>query len=50
MLKAERTALNLLQRMSGIATETSKFVEALEHIPQRLWIQEKLAPWYQISG
>lgn len=27
ILKAERTALNLIQRMSGIATLTSKFVE-----------------------
>jgi nicotinate-nucleotide pyrophosphorylase (carboxylating) len=26
ILKAERTALNLLQRLSGIATETSRFV------------------------
>ena len=30
ILKAERTALNFLQRLSGIATITHKFVEALE--------------------
>ena len=30
MLKAERTALNLLQRMSGIATATRKFVDIIE--------------------
>lgn len=30
MLTAERTALNLLQRMSGIATLTRRFVEAAE--------------------
>lgn len=29
LLKGERTALNFLQRMSGIATTTRKFVEAL---------------------
>jgi len=28
MLTAERTALNLLQRLSGIATQTRKFVDA----------------------
>jgi nicotinate-nucleotide pyrophosphorylase (carboxylating) len=30
LLKGERTALNFLQRMSGIATTTNKFVKALE--------------------
>jgi nicotinate-nucleotide pyrophosphorylase (carboxylating) len=30
LLKGERTALNFLQRMSGIATVTNKYVEALE--------------------
>jgi nicotinate-nucleotide pyrophosphorylase (carboxylating) len=30
LLKGERTALNFLQRMSGIATKTNKFVKALE--------------------
>ena len=29
LLSAERTALNLLQRMSGIATQTRRFVEAV---------------------
>jgi nicotinate-nucleotide pyrophosphorylase (carboxylating) len=29
ILKAERTALNLIMRMSGIATETRKFVDAV---------------------
>ncbi|MBV9178042.1 MAG: carboxylating nicotinate-nucleotide diphosphorylase [Nitrososphaeraceae archaeon] len=31
ILKAERTALNLIMRMSGIATETRKFVDAVNH-------------------
>jgi len=30
ILRAERTALNFLQRMSGIATETSRYVEAVK--------------------
>lgn len=30
ILKAERTALNLIMRMSGIATETRKFVDAVD--------------------
>jgi nicotinate-nucleotide pyrophosphorylase (carboxylating) len=30
LLSAERTALNLLQHLSGIATETRRFVEAIE--------------------
>ena len=30
MLKAERTALNFVQRLSGIATETRRYVEAVE--------------------
>mgnify|MGYP002715407936 CR=1 FL=1 len=30
ILKAERTSLNLLQHMSGIATETAKYVECCE--------------------
>lgn len=38
LLKAERTALNILQRLSGIATETRKYVEKLRVIRRRLWI------------
>jgi len=30
ILKAERTALNFLQRLSGIATETARYVEAVK--------------------
>jgi nicotinate-nucleotide pyrophosphorylase (carboxylating) len=35
ILTGERTALNFLQRMSGIATETSKFVEAVKESGSR---------------
>ena len=38
ILKAERTALNLLMRMSGIATETKKFVEAVKKISKDIEI------------
>ena len=38
ILKAERTALNLLMRMSGIATETKKFVEVVKKISKDIEI------------
>lgn len=46
ILKAERTALNLLVRMSGIATETKKFVEAVKKISKDIEIAgtRKTAP------
>ncbi|MDY0132582.1 MAG: carboxylating nicotinate-nucleotide diphosphorylase [Desulforegulaceae bacterium] len=33
LLKAERTVLNFLQRLSGIATNTNKYVEKLKNYP-----------------
>lgn len=46
ILKAERTALNLLMRMSGIATETKKFVEVVKKISKDIEITgtRKTAP------
>jgi len=46
ILKAERTALNLLMRMSGIATETKKFVEVVKKISKDVEIAgtRKTAP------
>lgn len=44
MLKAERTALNFLQRMSGIATATNKFVELLKGTKSRIVDTRKTAP------
>lgn len=46
ILKAERTALNLLMRMSGIATETKKFVEVVKKISKDIEIAgtRKTAP------
>jgi len=44
MLMAERVALNLLQRMSGIATETSRYVEATRGLKVRIADTRKTAP------
>jgi nicotinate-nucleotide pyrophosphorylase (carboxylating) len=44
ILKAERTALNFLQRMSGIATETSRYVEAVAGLPTRITDTRKTTP------
>jgi nicotinate-nucleotide pyrophosphorylase (carboxylating) len=44
LLKGERTALNFLQRMSGIATTTHKFVEALEGKKTKVLDTRKTTP------
>ncbi len=44
LLKAERVALNLLQRMSGIATMTARFVEKVEGYPVRICDTRKTTP------
>lgn len=44
ILKAERTALNLLQHMSGIATLTAKYVDAVKDLPVRVLDTRKTAP------
>ncbi len=44
MLKAERTALNLLQRMSGIATATRKIADILEGSKAKIVDTRKTAP------
>ncbi|MBM2827290.1 MAG: nicotinate-nucleotide pyrophosphorylase [Dehalococcoidia bacterium] len=44
ILQAERTALNFLQRMSGIATETAKYVEAVKDLPAHILDTRKTAP------
>lgn len=44
LLKAERVALNLLQRLSGIATMTSRFVEAVGDLPVRITDTRKTTP------
>ncbi len=44
LLKAERVALNLLQRMSGIATITAQFVEETKLYPVRITDTRKTTP------
>ncbi len=44
LLKAERTALNLVQRLCGIATFTSLFVEKVKPLPVRILDTRKTTP------
>ncbi|MCU6710788.1 carboxylating nicotinate-nucleotide diphosphorylase [Paenibacillus sp. J5C_2022] len=44
LLMGERLALNLLQRLSGIATKTSAYVDALQGVPARLVDTRKTTP------
>lgn len=48
ILTGERLALNLMQRMSGIATKTRRFVEALEGLPVRLVDTRKTTPGHRL--
>lgn len=44
LLKAERTALNLLQRLSGIATAAGTYAEAVKDLPVRIVDTRKTTP------
>jgi nicotinate-nucleotide pyrophosphorylase (carboxylating) len=44
ILKAERTALNFLQRLSGIASETNQYVEAVKGLPVCIMDTRKTTP------
>jgi nicotinate-nucleotide pyrophosphorylase (carboxylating) len=44
VLRAERVALNLVQRMSGIATETARYVEAVAGTAARIVDTRKTTP------
>jgi len=44
ILKAERVALNFLQRLSGIASETNRYVKAVEGLPVRIMDTRKTTP------
>lgn len=48
LLLGERLSLNILQRMSGIATETAKYVKELEGTCTRLLDTRKTAPGLRI--
>jgi nicotinate-nucleotide pyrophosphorylase (carboxylating) len=47
LLAAERTALNFLQRLSGIATLTCRFCEAVAGTPARIVDTRKTAPGFR---
>jgi len=44
ILKAERIALNFLQRLSGIASETNRYVARVEGLPMRIMDTRKTTP------
>jgi len=44
ILQAERLVLNYMQRMSGIATETSKYVELISDLPTQILDTRKTTP------
>jgi nicotinate-nucleotide pyrophosphorylase (carboxylating) len=44
ILKAERVALNFLQRLSGIASETNRYVRAVKGLPVRIMDTRKTTP------
>jgi nicotinate-nucleotide pyrophosphorylase (carboxylating) len=48
ILAAERTALNFLQHLSGIATLTSRFVEAIKGLPCRILDTRKTIPGWRL--
>ena len=48
ILRAERTALNFLQRMSGIATLTNKFITAVAGTPAKITDTRKTVPGLRV--
>ncbi len=48
LLTAERTALNFLQRLSGIATATARYVEAVAGTAARIVDTRKTAPGHRV--
>lgn len=48
ILKAERVALNFLQRLSGIATETNRYVEAVKGLPVYILDTRKTTPGLRV--
>ena len=48
ILKAERVALNFIQRLSGIATLTGKYVDAVQEYPVKILDTRKTTPGMRI--
>ena len=47
ILRAERIALNFMQRMSGIASDTNRYVQAVEGLKARIVDTRKTAPGHR---
>jgi nicotinate-nucleotide pyrophosphorylase (carboxylating) len=48
LLAVERTALNFLQRLSGVATQTSHYVKAIKDLPCRILDTRKTTPGWRL--
>jgi nicotinate-nucleotide pyrophosphorylase (carboxylating) len=48
LLAAERTALNFLQHLSGIATQTRRYVDAIAGLPCRILDTRKTTPGWRL--
>lgn len=48
ILTAERTALNFLQRLSGVAAMTARYVEAVKPHPVEVWDTRKTTPGWRV--
>ena len=48
ILKAERTSLNFLQHLSGIATSTAQYVEAVKGLPVKILDTRKTVPGLRV--
>ncbi|MBE7494804.1 MAG: carboxylating nicotinate-nucleotide diphosphorylase [Verrucomicrobiaceae bacterium] len=48
LLTAERTVLNFLQRLSGVATQTRRYVEAVKPHPVQVWDTRKTTPGWRL--
>ncbi len=48
ILTGERTALNFLQRLCGVATQTRRYVEAVKPHPVQVWDTRKTTPGWRL--
>jgi nicotinate-nucleotide pyrophosphorylase (carboxylating) len=48
ILTGERTALNFLQRLCGVATQTRSYVEAVKPYPVQIWDTRKTTPGWRL--
>lgn len=48
ILTGERTALNFLQRLCGVATQTRRYVEAVKPHPVQIWDTRKTTPGWRL--